>query len=252
MLPPSLVAGAIYGRLFNRYFPLCNRLLAALPAEDMTRLRRRLESVELGLREIIHTPDKPITAVYFPESGWVSMMALLTDGNSAEVGIIGFEGMVGLPLLLGSDRSPTEAMIQAPGTFLRLEADAFREELDRSAPLRPLLLRYALAFQAQVTQTAACNGHHALDQRLARWLLIAHDRVEGDDFPMTQEFLAIMLCVHRPGVTIAARLFQQAGLIRYSNGEIKITDRAGLEAAACECHGVVAREFERLLGPTRR
>jgi CRP-like cAMP-binding protein len=112
-----------------------------------------------------------------------------------------------------------------------------------------LLLRYVLAFQTQVTQTAACNGHHALDQRLARWLLIAHDRAEGDEFPMTQEFLATMLCVHRPGVTVAARLFQQAGLIRYSSGRITITDRAGLEAASCECHGVVAREFQRLLGP---
>jgi CRP-like cAMP-binding protein len=229
-----------------------NCLLAALPADDLARLWPRLERVELGLREIIQVPDEPITAVYFPESGFVSMMALLVDGNSAEVGIVGFEGMLGLPLLLGSDRSPTEAMVQAPGTFLRLGADAFGEERDRSGPLRALLLRYALAFQAQVTQTAACNGHHALDQRLARWLLIAHDRAHGDEFPMTQEFLAIMLCVHRPGVTIAARLFQQAGLIRYGNGQITITDRAGLEAAACECHGVVAREFQRLLGPARR
>jgi len=162
------------------------------------------------------------------------------------------EGMVGLPLLLGSDRSPTEAMIQAPGKFLRLGAAAFREELDRSAAFRTLLLRYALAFQAQVTQTAACNGHHALDQRLARWLLTAHDRANGDEFPMTQEFLAMMLCVHRPGVTVAARLFQQAGLIRYSSGHMMITDRAGLEAAACECHGAVAREFQRLLGPDWR
>ena len=228
-----------------------NRLLAALPPDDMARLRPRLEAVEFGLRQIIQAPDEPISAVYFPESGWVSMLALLVDGNSAEVGIVGFDGMVGLPLLLGSDRSPTEAMIQAPGTLLRLGADAFREELDRSAALRTLLLRYTLAFQAQVTQTAACNGNHALDQRLARWLLTAHDRADGDEFPMTQEFLAVMLCVHRPGVTVAARLFQQAGLIRYSNGQIKITDRAGLEAVACECHGVVAREFQRLLAFTR-
>ena len=229
-----------------------NRLLAALPAEDLARLRPRLERVELGVRQIVQVPDEPITAVYFPESGWISMLALLVDGNSAEVGTVGFEGMVGLPLLLGSDRSPTEAMVQAPGTFLRLGADVFQEERDRSAPLRTLLLRYALAFQVQVTQTAACNGHHALDQRLARWLLIAHDRAHGDEFPMTHEFLAMMLCVHRPGVTIAARLFQQAGLIRYGNGQITITDRAGLEAAACECHGVVHREFVRLLGPARR
>ena len=225
-----------------------NRLLAALPAEDMARIRRRLEAVEFGLREIIFVPDKPITAVYFPESGWVSMVALLEDGSMAEVGIVGFDGLVGLPLVLGSDRAATEAMVQAPGTFLRLGAAAFEEEQERSPAFRKLLLRYALAFQAQVAQTAACNGRHTLDQRLARWLLTAHDRAHGDEFPMTQEFLSMMLCVHRSGVTIAARLFQQAGLIRYGNGHITVTDRAGLEAAACECHGVVTGEFKRLLG----
>ena len=225
-----------------------NRLLAALPAEDLARIWLRLEAVEWGLRKTVHVPDKPITAVYFPESGWVSMMALLVDGSAAEVGLIGFDGMVGLPLLLGSDRTPTEAMVQAPGTFLRLGAAAFQEELDRSPALRKLLLRYALAFQTQLAQTAACNGRHTLDQRLARWLLTAHDRAEGDEFPMTQEFLSIMLCVHRSGVTVAARLFQQAGLIRYSNGQITVTDRAGLEAAACECHSAVTRECQRLLG----
>ena len=224
-----------------------NRLLAALPTEDLARIWPRLEAVEFGLREIVQVPDEPITAVYFPESGWVSMMALLEDGSAAEVGIVGFEGMAGLPLLLGSDRATTEAMIQAPGPFLRLGASAFQEEQDRSPAFRKLLLRYALAFQAQVTQTAACNGRHTLDQRLARWLLTAHDRAHGDEFPMTQDFLSIMLCVHRSGVTVAARLFQQAGLIRYSNGQITITDRAGLEAAGCECHGVVAREYRRLL-----
>lgn len=229
-----------------------NHLLAALPAEEMARLRPRLEPFELGLRHIIQPADEPITAVWFPERGWVSMLALLVEGNSAEVGIVGVEGMVGLPLLLGSDRSPAEAMIQASGTFLRLDAGAFREEMDRGGALRTLLLRYMLAFHAQVMQTAACNGNHALEQRLARWLLTAHDRAGGDEFPMTHEFLAMMLCVHRPGVTVAARLFQQAGLIRYASGRITITDRDGLEAAACECHGVVAREFQRLLGPVPR
>ena len=225
-----------------------NRLLAAMPADDLARIWLRLEAVEFGLREIIQVPDKPITAVYFPESGWVSMMALMVDGSAAEVGLVGFDGMLGLPLLLGSDRAASEAMVQAPGTFLRLGATAFQEEQDRSPAFRKLLLRYALAFQTQVAQTAACNGRHTLDQRLARWLLTAHDRAHGDDFPMTQEFLSIMLCVHRSGVTVAARLFQQAGLIRYSNGQITVTDRAGLEAAACECHGVVVQEFQHLLG----
>jgi len=233
--------------VFRSHPPPRNRLLAALPAEDLARIWLRLDAVEFGLRDVIQVPDEPMSAVYFPESGWVSMMALMVDGSAAEVGIVGFDGMVGLPLLLGSDRAVTEGMVQAPGTFLRLGASAFQEEQDRSPPFRKILLRYALASHTQVAQTAACNGRHTLDQRLARWLLTAHDRVDGDQFPMTQEFLAIMLCVHRSGVTVAARLFQQAGLIRYSSGQITITDRSGLEATACECHGVVAKEFERLL-----
>jgi len=228
-----------------------NRLLANLPAEDLLQLWPQLERIELDQRQILLWPDTPIPAVYFPESGWVSMLAVLADGRSAEVGLVGSEGMVGLPLLLGSDTSAVEAMVQAPGKALRLDADAFLEAVERSTALRTPLLRYALAFQGQVTQTAACNGNHALDQRLARWLLMAHDRAEGDEFPMTQEFLALMLCVHRPGVTVAARLFQQAGLIRYGHGQMEITDRAGLEAAACECYGAVRRQFERLLGAAR-
>ena len=228
-----------------------NRLLAALPPEDLARLWPQLEAVDLSIRHVLHAPDEPITAVYFHESGWCSMVAQLADGRSAEVGLTGTEGMVGLPLLLGSDTSPAEAMIQGPGTVLRLGAGAFRRALEESPALRTLLLRYALAFQGQVTQTAACNGHHALDQRLARWLLMAHDRAEADEFSMTQEFLAMMLCVHRPGVTVAARLFQQAGLIRYGQGRMVITDREGLEGAACECYGAVRRQFEKLLGAAK-
>jgi len=228
-----------------------NRLLAALPAEDLAHLWPQLEPIQTEQRQILHAPDEPITAVYFPETGWASMLAVLSDGRSAEVGVIGNEGMVGLPLLLGSDSSNVEAMVQAAGSMLRLEARAFERALEESPALKALLLRYTLAFQQQVTQTAACNGNHALDQRLARWLLMAHDRVEGDEFPMTQEFLAVMLCVHRPGVTVAARLFQQAGLIRYGHGQMTVTDRDGLEAAACECYGAVRRQFEKILGAAR-
>ncbi|GAV36134.1 Transcription regulator, crp family [Roseomonas mucosa] len=225
-----------------------NRLLAALPAESLNRLWPQLEPVEMALRQNLMMPDEPITAVYFPEVGWASMLALLADGNSAEVGLIGNEGMIGLPLLLGVDSGAVEALVQGPGTMLRLGASAFQQSLEEIPELERLLMRYALAFQEQVTQTAACNGHHALDQRLARWLLMAHDRAEGDEFPMTQEFLALMLCVHRPGVTVAARLFQQAGLIRYGQGRIVIADRDGLEAVACECYGAVRRRFGHLLG----
>lgn len=225
-----------------------NRLLAALPSEDLARLRPRLESVELSFRQVVQVPDEPITAVHFPEAGWVSMMALLTDGGAAEVGLIGREGMLGLPVFFGAETSTLEAVVQGPGSALRLSAAAFREELERIPSLRPLLLRYAFAHQQQVAQTAACNGRHVLEQRLARWLLMAHDRAEGDEFPMTQDFLAAMLCVHRPGVTVAARLFQQAGYIQYTPGNITITDRHGLEEVACECHGTVRRQFEQLLG----
>jgi CRP-like cAMP-binding protein len=179
------------------------------------------------------------------------MVVLLADGNSAEVGIVGSEGMVGLPLLLGANDGIVETMVQGTGTALRLSVAALSRALEEIPDLLRLLLRYALAFQEQVTQTAACNGHHALDQRLARWLLMAHDRAEGDEFGMTQEFLAQMLCVHRPGVTVAARLFQQAGLIRYGHGRITITDREGLEAAACECYGAVRQRFNLLFGAPR-
>ncbi|MDB5381419.1 MAG: Crp/Fnr family transcriptional regulator [Rhodospirillales bacterium] len=225
-----------------------NRLLAALPAEDLCRLWPQFELVELELRHVLIAQDEPVTAVYFPEAGWVSMILQFSDGRSAEVGLVGSEGMVGLPLLLGSDSGTATAMVQAGGPMLRLRADLFHRALEESRALTTILLRYSLAFQQQVTQTAACNGNHTLDQRLARWLLMAHDRVEGDDFPMTQEFLAVMLCVHRPGVTVAAKLFQRAGLIRYQSGRITIMDRQGLEEAACECYGTVRRQFEKLLG----
>lgn len=231
--------------------PPRNRLLAALPRGEFERLRPRLEQLALDQKHVLMTPDEPISAAYFPETGWVSMVALLAEGKSAEVGLVGSEGMVGLPLLLGSESSNVEAMVQCRGTMLRLRASSFDAALEQSPSLRTLLLRYTLAFHQQITQTAACNGHHALDQRLARWLLMAHDRAESDEFPLTQEFLAMMLCVHRPGVTVAARLFQQAGLIRYAQGRITIVDRGGLEAAACECYSAVRRGFSNLLGAER-
>lgn len=229
--------------------PEQNRLLAALPPEDLAWLKPKLEPVQFALRDVIHAANARIDAIYFPQVGWASMIALLDDGRSAEVGLAGREGIIGLPLLFGSDRSLVESIVQSPGTMSRLSAEAFAESLDHSAALRALLLRYALAFQQQVTQTAACNGHRALDQRMARWLLMAHDRTIGDEFPMTHEFLAMMLCVHRPGVTITARLFQRAGLIRYGNGKMTVKDRLGLQAASCECYATVSREHERLLGP---
>ena len=192
--------------------------------------------------------DDTLDTVLFPESGMVSLLATLDDGEQIEVGIAGREGLVGLPLVFGDDRSLVEARVQMEGTALRIGAAAFRDEMEQSDALRTLLLRYALAFHAQITLSAACNARHAIEQRLARWLLIAHDRVEGNDFPMTHEFISMMLGVRRPGVTIAAGILQKAGLIHYARGRMAVTDRPGLEAASCECYHTARREFARLLG----
>jgi CRP-like cAMP-binding protein len=229
-----------------------NRLLSALPPEDLAWLRPHMELVEFPPRLVLHMPGEPITAVHFPETGWVSMLATLDNGDAAEVGLVGREGMVGLPLLLGADRSPFEAMVQAGGTGLRLPAEAFRQALDHSAALKALLLRYTLAFNVQVAQTAGCNGRHQIEQRLARWMLMAHDRSEGDGFPMTHEFLSMMLGVRRAGVTVAAGVLQRAGLIRYERGRMTVTDRDGLEAGACDCYDAARREYDRLLGPAAK
>jgi CRP-like cAMP-binding protein len=226
-----------------------NRLLAALPPEILAALWPRLEAVELPFRRILHAPSEPITGVYFPETGYVSAVAYMEDGDAAEVGLIGQEGMVGLPVLLEADSDDIETMVQSPGTALRMDAAAFRAELDRAPAFRTILLRYALVHHGQVARTAACNGRHHTDQRLARWLLMAHDRVKEDEFPMTHEFLAMMLGVRRAGVTIAAGQLQKAGFIRYERGCIEVTDRPGLESAACECYGIVRRAQDRLLGP---
>ena len=176
------------------------------------------------------------------------MLAQLEDGLTAEVGLVGREGMVGLPLVFGIETAFIEAMVQAPGAALRMEASAFRHALDEHPALRTLLFRYSEFMHAQVAQTAACNGNHGLEQRLSRWLLMSHDRTNGDELPMTQEFLAMMLCVHRPSVTVAARILQRANLIRYGGGSITVLDRSGLEATACECYGMVRQHHQRLLG----
>ncbi|WP_241671271.1 Crp/Fnr family transcriptional regulator [Dankookia rubra] len=226
-----------------------NRLLAALAPGDLARLRPRLDAVALPCRRVLQLPDEPIAAVLFPETGFVSMLAEMEDGDAAEVGLVGAEGMIGLPLLLGADRDDVEAMVQAPGTFLRMEAEAFRAALEEFPAFHGLLLRYALVHHGQVARTAACNGRHPTEQRLARWLLMAHDRVEGAEFPMTHEFLSMMLGVRRAGITVAAGQLQKAGFIHYERGCIEVTDRPGLESACCECYGVVRRTQDRLLGP---
>jgi CRP-like cAMP-binding protein len=228
-----------------------NQLLTCLSAGDFAYLAPHLRQVDLAVRSSIHGAGEAITEVFFPERGYASMLAALDEGDTAEVGMIGSEGMIGLPLVFGTDRSLVEAMVQGSGTAIRLAADIFQRALEERPAFRAVLLRYAMAFNVQVTMTAACNGRHLVEQRLARWLLMAHDRTVGDEFVMTHEFLSVMLGVRRAGVTVAAGALQRGGFIHYDKGRMRIVDRAGLEAAACACHAIVRREFDRLLGPSR-
>ena len=228
--------------------PMRNLLLAALPADALAALLPHLQQVDLPLREVLHRANEPITAVLFPQSGYGSLIAMLEDGDAAEVGIVGREGIIGLPLALGDDRYLIEVLVQAEGSALRLEGDVFRQAVNDNSDIRRVMHRYALAFNVQVTMTAACNGRHAIEQRLSRWLLMAHDRIGQDEFTMTHEFLSMMLGVRRAGVTVAAGMLQKAGLIQYDRGRITVTDRPGLEASACECHSVVSSEYTRLMG----
>ncbi len=230
--------------------PVRNRLLASLPSDVLAQLLPKLSPVALAMRQTLYNPDAAIEAVYFPEAGMVSLVSNLNDGMQAEVGLVGRESMLGTPLLSGVDSSFVEAMVQMPGTALRMGIAEFRQELEANAPFRVVLLRYSEALQAQIMQTAACNGRHELEQRLARWLLMAHDRADWEELPLTQEFMAMMIGVHRPSITVTAGILQRAGLIRYSGGRVTVLDRSSLEAASCECYGAVRQRFAALLGLT--
>jgi CRP-like cAMP-binding protein len=227
-----------------------NRLLDLLPRADTERLRPHLETVSISVKHVIYEPNGPIAHVYFPTSCVISLVTYLVDGSSVEMATIGLEGMVGLPIFLGADTMPSRAFGQVPGDALRITAAAFTAEVNRNGPMVRVLNRYTQALFNQVAQTTACNRVHLVEQRCARWLLQTHDRVGSDQFLLTQEFLAQMLGVRRSGVSAAAGLLQKAGLIRYARGRITVLDRPGLESAACECYGVIKREFDRLLGPT--
>jgi CRP-like cAMP-binding protein len=225
-----------------------NRLIATLPAEERERLEHALDIVSLSVRQSLAEPGKPFTHVYFPLSAVISFVMELQDGDGVEVGTVGKEGMVGLPVLLGGQDSTTRVFSQVAGDAARMKAGAFVEHLKTSPPLASLLHRYAQVMMNQVMQTAACNHAHAIEQRMCRWLLMTHDRVGEDEFPLTQEFLAQMLGVRRPSVTVVAGMLHQAGLIRYTRGRMTILNREGLEAASCECYRMVRKETERLLG----
>ena len=224
-----------------------NRLLSALTRDLQIRLLPRMEKLNLPIRQVLHEPDLPITHVYFPLSGVMSLIVALRAGEAVEVGTVGNEGMVGTAVFLGAERSPLKAISQVSGQCLRMRADNFKRSLDEHPEFTDMVRRYTHGMVTQISQTTACNHVHSVQERMCRWLLMTHDRVGADEFHLTQEFLAQMLGVRRPSVTVAAGLLQKAGLIRYQRGRIRVVDRAGLEAGSCECYDTVRQEFDRLL-----
>jgi CRP-like cAMP-binding protein len=226
--------------------PVGNWLLDALPDADYERLLDDLKPVSFSLGDVIYESGGEMDYVYFPTTSHVSLLYTMVNGSTAEMGLVGNEGVVGIALFMGGDTTPNRAVIQGSGKALRLKAKALQYEFRRGEELQHLLLRYTLALITQISQTAVCNRLHSVEQRLCRWLLMTHDRAHTDDLQMTQEFISNMLGVRREGVTHAAGGLQQLGLISYVRGHIKITDRPGLETHACECYGVVKAEHSRL------
>jgi CRP-like cAMP-binding protein len=229
-----------------------NRLLAALPKADIERISRHMETLHLEMKHMAYEPNKPIEYAYFPLTGVASLVTVMEDGSGVEVATVGNEGMVGLPLFLGVDQTAGHAFTQVPGDSIRIKADIFKKEIRRSGQLAKMMQLYTQALMVQISQGMACNGIHSLRQRCARWLLMTHDRVTSDSFPLSQEFLAQMLGVRRPAVSKVASGFQAEGIIRYSRGVIQFVNREELEAIACECYQVVQNEFVRLLGAPRK
>lgn len=227
--------------------PYRNRLLSVLSAADFALLRPHLHSIPLEVKQVLEEPNKPILQVYFPESGLASIVAH-ANRHRTEVGLIGREGMSGLSIVLGNDRSPNETFVQAAGSGSRISADELRRAMETSPTLQTCLLHYVQALLVQTSHTALANGRAKLEERLARWLLMAHDRVEGDEFRLTHEFLALMLGVRRPGVTVALHFLEGAGLIRSTRGLVTVLDREGLEDATEGFYGVPEAEYERLIG----
>ncbi|TVP55383.1 MAG: Crp/Fnr family transcriptional regulator [Nodularia sp. (in: Bacteria)] len=225
-----------------------NRLLAALPDAEYERIIPHLEPISLPFGKVLIEPEETITDVYFPHKAVVSLLTIMENASSVEVGIVSNEGMVGIPIILGDNQSTTQAIVQVADGGLRMKADVLKSEFDRGGVLQNILLRYFQTLYTQVSQGAACNRLHSLEQRLARWLLTVSDRMESDDFPLTQEFIAQMLGVRRSGVTMAAKTLSQEGIICYKRGNMSIQNRKALEATSCECYQVMKDEFDRLLG----
>jgi CRP-like cAMP-binding protein len=228
--------------------PAENLLLAALPAEEYKKLLVHLQPVTLSLGEVVYESSGCLDYIYFPTTSVVSLLYTMKNGSIAEMGLSGNDGVVGVALFLGGDTTPNRAVVQIAGRAFRMKAKLLQEEFARGGPLQRLLLRYTQALITQISQTAVCNRLHSVENRLCRWLLLSHDRVRSDELAMTQEFISNMLGGRRESVTVAAGRLQDAGLIHYARGHIKILNRKGLEASACECYQIVKDELDRLLG----
>jgi len=224
-----------------------NQLLAALPPEDLERLTPHLKLIGLALGDSLYESGVVLHHVYFPVDAIVSLLYVMADGASAEIAVVGNEGIVGVSLFMGGETTPSRAVVQSAGHAYRMKAETLKSEFVQGGPMQHLLLRYTQALITQMAQTAVCNRHHTLDQQLCRWLLLSLDRLPSNELVMTQVLIANMLGVRREGVTEAARRLQAAGLIKYNRGHITVLDRPGIEARTCECYSVVKRESDRLL-----
>ena len=228
-----------------------NGLLSRLDRTELRRLNRQLRPLALGFGETLCEPHTAFKSVFFPETGVISLLVVLDQGGVIETGMVGNEGMAGLPAFFGMPSAPWRAVCQVPSNGFTLSVEALTRERKRGGLFNQLLLRYAHATVAMVSQSAACNRVHSVEERLSRWLLMTHDRVDGDELALTQKFLAMMLGVHRPSVNVAGAALQKAGLIKYTRGRITVTDRSGLERTACECYRKVKEEFARVLRAQR-
>lgn len=228
-----------------------NRLLTALPPDAFALLRHNLELVSLEHSEVIIQANVPIEHVYFLEAGVTSVVTRTEGGRRIEIGLVGRDGFAGAPVLLGADQTPHETFMQVGGAALRMRADSLRHALEQSSTVQKLLLRFVQVFHIQTAQTAACNGSHSVGKRLARWLLMCHDRLDGNELPLTHEFIAVMLAVRRPGVTEALQMLEREQAIRAERRNIVVLDRRKLEETAGDSYGVPEAEYERLIGPLR-
>jgi len=227
--------------------PQHNHLLAALPDDERLRWEAQLEYIDMPLGQVLYESGCTLKHVYFPTTAIVSLLYVMENGASAEIAVVGHEGIVGISLFMGGESTPSRAVVQSAGKGYRMRAQTIKDEFNRSGPVMHLLLRYTQALITQMAQTAVCNRHHSLDQQLCRWLLLSLDRLQGNELVMTQELIANMLGVRREGVTEAALNLQRVGLISYARGHITVLDRPGLEQRTCECYAVVKKEYDRLL-----